>query len=126
MAGRLAWGYWGWCAFFRWFCLPLLGGIVADTYDRRRLMIWTQSAATLIAIILAAVTLSGRATVGIIYVLTAASAAAIAFDSPARSALVVNLVPTQTLDQCPQSEHLGLENRHGYWPSPGRYSGRAV
>jgi MFS family permease len=75
----------------------LFGGIMADAYDRRRLMILTRSIATLLAAALAAITLAGRATVGMIYLLTAAGAATTAFDSPARQSLVPNLVPREHL-----------------------------
>jgi MFS family permease len=75
----------------------LLGGIVADTQDRRRLMLWTQSAAALFAGILAAITLSGNETLAAIYLLTAAGAAATAFDQPARQSIVPNLVPLEHL-----------------------------
>ncbi len=71
----------------------LLGGMLADTHDRRRLLIWTQSTAATIAAVLAALTLADRASVAVIYLLTAAGAAAAAFDTPARQALVPNLVP---------------------------------
>ena len=71
----------------------LLGGMLADTRDRRRLLIWTQGTAALIAATLALLSLTGRASVAAIYLLTAAGAAASAFDVPARQALVPNLVP---------------------------------
>lgn len=75
----------------------LVGGVLADTRDRRRLMIWTQSAAALFAGLLAWQTLSGRDSVLAIYLLTSAGAAAAAFDNPARQALVPNLVPRAAL-----------------------------
>ncbi len=75
----------------------LLGGMVADTQDRRRLMIFTQSAAALVAATLAAVTLLGYDSVPVIYLLTSLGAAAAAFDNPARQALVPNLVPREHL-----------------------------
>ncbi len=75
----------------------LLGGMLADTRDRRRLLIWTQSAAALFASALAAITLTGNVSVGAIYLLTAAGAAAAAFDGPARQSLVPNLVPREHL-----------------------------
>lgn len=75
----------------------LLGGMLADTRDRRRLLIWTQSSAALLAVILAAITLTGNASVAAIYLLTAAGAAAAAFDNPARQSLVPNLVPREHL-----------------------------
>ncbi|MCB8983012.1 MAG: MFS transporter [Ardenticatenaceae bacterium] len=75
----------------------LLGGILADTTDRRKLLIWVQTAAMLFAAILAILTLNGRITVPLIYLLTAAGAAAAAFDEPARQAIVPNLVPEKHL-----------------------------
>lgn len=75
----------------------LLGGMVADTQDRRRLMIFTQSAAAIVAATLAAVTLLGYDSVPAIYLLTSLGAAAAAFDNPARQALVPNLVPREHL-----------------------------
>jgi MFS family permease len=75
----------------------MIGGMVADTMDRRRLLIFTQAASALFAAILAAITFAGYESVAAIYVLTAASAATTAFDNPARQSLVPNLVPRETL-----------------------------
>jgi MFS family permease len=75
----------------------LWGGIMADTHDRRKLMMWTQGVSTLVAVTLATLTLSGQVTLVFIYVLTAIGSAARAFDSPARSALIPNLVPARDL-----------------------------
>jgi MFS family permease len=71
----------------------LVGGVVADTRDRRKVLLWTQSAAAVFAAILAAITLTGHDNIFAIYVLTAAGAAAASFDGPARQSLVPNLVP---------------------------------
>ncbi|RME12076.1 MAG: MFS transporter [Ardenticatenia bacterium] len=75
----------------------LLGGMLADAIDRRRLMMWTQSTAALLAFMLAFFTFSGRVNVLTIYLLTAALAATSAFDNPARQSLVPNLVPREHL-----------------------------
>ena len=71
----------------------LLGGMVADNVDRRRVLIWTQSASLLFSTALAALTLSGHPSVAAVYLLSAAGAAATAFDEPARQSLVPNIVP---------------------------------
>ncbi|HEX8684636.1 MAG TPA: MFS transporter [Ardenticatenaceae bacterium] len=73
----------------------LLGGIMADTRDRRAIMLVTQCAAALFAAVLAALTFAGRDSLAAIYLLTAAGAAAAAFDNPARQSLVPNLVPRE-------------------------------
>ena len=75
----------------------LVGGVLADVHDRRKLMIGTQSAAALFAAILAAITLAGRESIWAIYLLTAAGAATAAFDNPARQAIVPNLVSREHL-----------------------------
>lgn len=75
----------------------LLGGMVADTLNRRTVMLWTQTAAALFAGVLAVLTLTGHVNVPAIYLLTAANAAAMAFDGPARQSLVPNLVPREHL-----------------------------
>ncbi|MEZ4646530.1 MAG: MFS transporter [Chloroflexota bacterium] len=75
----------------------LLGGILADTHDRRKLLLWVQVASMFFAALLAGLTLTGRITVPLIYLLTAAGAAAAAFDNPARQSIVPNLVAPQHL-----------------------------
>jgi MFS family permease len=77
--------------------LSLVGGLVADRHDRRRVLIVTQSAMTLVALALGVVTLLGRDTVGLVYLLTACTSAAGAFDNPSRQALLPRLVPKKDL-----------------------------
>lgn len=69
----------------------LLGGVVADRRDRRAVMASAQGVMTLSAAALAVLTFTGRDSIGVIYALTALSAAA--FDGPARQALLPRLVP---------------------------------
>jgi MFS family permease len=71
----------------------LVSGVVADVLDRRRLMLVTQSLMALLAGCLAWLTFRGVSVVWPIYVLSALTSAAGAFDAPARQALVPNLVP---------------------------------
>jgi MFS family permease len=75
----------------------LVGGVIADSFDRRKVMLVTQAAAALLAVALGWLTQSGQITIWLIYALTAFQAIAIAFDSPARQALVPNLVPAKDL-----------------------------
>ncbi|MCX6551912.1 MAG: MFS transporter [Acidobacteria bacterium] len=82
--------------------LPIVGfslvsGVVADVYDRRRVMLITQSLMAVLAAVLALLTGSGLSTPWPIYVLAALSSAAGAFDGPSRQALVPNLVPREHL-----------------------------
>jgi MFS family permease len=71
----------------------LVGGVVADVVDRRRLMMITQSVMLGCSAILALVTFRGLLHVWPIFLLTAIASAAWAFDTPARQALMPTLVP---------------------------------
>jgi MFS family permease len=75
----------------------LVGGAVADVLDRRKLLYLTQSTMTLVAAALAWLTLTGHIDLWHIYLLTAIQALAIAFDTPARQAMVPNMVPSGDL-----------------------------
>jgi MFS family permease len=73
----------------------LMGGVVADVIDRRRLMMVTQTVMLICSASLALVTFSGLEHVWPIFLLTAIASAAWAFDTPARQALVPALVPAK-------------------------------
>ncbi len=75
----------------------MISGVVADAWDRRRVMLVTQAAATAVAIGLAVLTFRGIRIVWPIYALAALGAAVGAFDRPARAALVPTLVPREHL-----------------------------
>jgi MFS family permease len=75
----------------------LIGGAVADSYNRRTILFITQTVAALTAVVLGLLTQFDQITIWYIYALTAVQAIAIAFDGPARQALVPNLVPEKDL-----------------------------
>jgi MFS family permease len=75
----------------------LISGVAADAFDRRTLMLGTQTIMGMLAAVLAVLTFRGLTAVWPIYLLTAISAAAGAFDLPARQALTPNLVPREHL-----------------------------
>jgi MFS family permease len=75
----------------------LVSGVVADAWDRRKLMFFTQSMAALVALTLAFLTFRGLTVVWPIYVLAALGAAVSVFDLPARQALTPMLVPREHL-----------------------------
>jgi MFS family permease len=83
----------------------LVGGVVADAVNRKRLMLITQSIMLLSAAMLAVVTTSGLKSAWPLYVLTAVSSAAVAFDNPARQAILPTLVPAEDF---PNAVSLGL------------------
>lgn len=77
--------------------LSLFGGVIADQFDRRNVLLVTQSIMMLSALAFAALTISGQITVGWIYGLVAFAACARSFDGPARQSLLVHLVPERHL-----------------------------
>jgi len=83
----------------------LVGGVVADAVNRKRLMIATQSVMLTTAALLAVATIMGLKSVWPIYVLSAFASAATAFDIPARQSLMPSLVPAADF---PNAVSLGL------------------
>jgi MFS family permease len=77
--------------------LPLIGGVLADRMDRRRVLIITQSGLALTSLALAFVTQIGFTELWVLYGLTAVAATFSAFDQPARGSLVPTLVDRSDL-----------------------------
>ncbi|HEX7975779.1 MAG TPA: MFS transporter, partial [Anaerolineales bacterium] len=82
--------------------LPILflspfGGVVADTYNRRRILFITQATMIVSAAMLGILTWLGVIQIWHIYLLTGLQAVAISFDLPARQSLIPNLVPRELL-----------------------------
>lgn len=75
----------------------LAGGVVADAWDRRRLMLVSQSALACLAAALGVWSVTGLRSAWPIYTVAALSAAVLAFDSPARQSLMPSLVPRERL-----------------------------
>jgi MFS family permease len=71
----------------------LMGGVVADVVDRRRLMVVTQTIMLLCSAVLAFISFSGLQHAWPIFLLTSIASAAWAFDTPARQSLMPMLVP---------------------------------
>ena len=87
----------------------LIGGALADTVNRRRLLFVTQSVMMTSAFVLAWFTFAGRITLWQIYLLTAIQAFALAFDAPARQSLVPNLVPAHDLPSAFSMNSIGYQ-----------------
>ena len=75
----------------------LAAGILADRIDSRRLVMGTQGAALLVSIALAIVTLTGTATLPVVYVLAALGGITLAFDAPGRQSLTYQMVGPREL-----------------------------
>lgn len=72
--------------------LSLLGGVLADRFDRRRLLMVTQATFMLQAAVLAALTFAGVIQVWHIYLLALVNGTVMAFDAPARQSMIPSLV----------------------------------
>lgn len=75
----------------------LIGGAMADRLERRRLMMVTQSSAMLLAFVLAALVLTGTATIASVLMVATARGIVISFNLPARHSLIPELVPATDL-----------------------------
>jgi len=75
----------------------LVAGVVADRLDTRRLVMGTQAAAMTVSVLLAIVTLTGTATLPVVYALAALGGIALAFDAPGRQSLTFQMVGRREL-----------------------------
>jgi MFS family permease len=78
--------------------LPILlggamGGVIADRFDKRRLLAVTQSAAAALAFVLGTAVALDAATIGLVYVMAFALGCVNAVDNPTRRAFIAELVP---------------------------------
>jgi MFS family permease len=74
-----------------------IGGSVADRFDKKRLLLFTQTLMILFATVLGILTLTGLIRFWMILVLAFAASATLSFDQPARNALITSLVPKEHL-----------------------------
>lgn len=73
----------------------LVGGITADRFNRKKLLILSQLFQALFAAILTYLSFSQTITPALIYLILAGNALVIAFNAPARQAIIPNLVPSK-------------------------------
>jgi len=72
-------------------------GLVADRFDQRKLLLWTQGTMALLATALGVLTVAGVVTLWEVYVFAFAFGCAAAFDAPVRQAFVGQLVEEKDL-----------------------------
>ena len=77
--------------------MSLIGGMVVDSRDRRKLMLVTQSILIVLSLSLAVTTWLDIVNVFVLYVVAAAAAITSSFDQPARQAILPSLVPKDKL-----------------------------
>ncbi len=98
--------------------LSSLGGVLADRYDKRRLLFGTNAAMGLLALVLGALVLTDVAAVWHVYVLAAGLGVIAALDTPTRQAFVVEMVGR---DDLPNAVGLNSASFNG-----GRILGPAI
>jgi len=77
--------------------LSLVAGVVADRYNRRKIAIITQIALGIVALLLGLSTSMETSTIWMLFGLMGIQSVAVAFDVPARQALIPSLVPRENL-----------------------------
>jgi MFS transporter, DHA1 family, staphyloferrin A biosynthesis exporter len=75
----------------------LVGGAMADRFERRRLMMLTQTCAMALAFVLAAMVLSGTVSIALVLAVATARGVVVSFNLPARHSLIPALVPLEDL-----------------------------
>jgi MFS family permease len=87
----------------------LLAGAVADAFDRRRVLLVTNTAMLCISLALFGITLAGVHSLAVVYFLAALSSAAGSFDNPARNAFFPDLVPRDELARAISLNSVGFQ-----------------
>jgi MFS family permease len=87
----------------------LWGGVVADRFDNRRVLMASQATAMAAAVGLAVVAFSGAAHIWVLYLLATGSGVALVFDNPSKHALIYQLVRREELQNA-ISLNISLQN----------------
>ncbi len=85
------------CRFAPYTVFGLFAGSIVDRLNTRRLVVWTQVAAMTISAALAAVTLTGTATLPIVFALATLGGVALVLDAPGRQSLTFEMVGPREL-----------------------------
>jgi MFS family permease len=85
------------CRFVPFTVLGLFAGAIVDRLDTRHLVIWTQVATMVVSALLAVVTLTGTATLPIVYLLAALGGVTAVLDAPGRQSLTFEMVGPREL-----------------------------
>ena len=80
------------CRFAPFTVFGLFSGVITDRFDNRRTVIVTQSVQMVFSALLAALTLTGHASLAVVYAIAALTGTALVFDAPSRQNLTFQLV----------------------------------
>jgi MFS family permease len=75
----------------------LIGGVIADRVDRRKLMLWTQSSLMVLAFTIWGLTATHRITIELMILLAFCNGVAMSLNTPTYQAIVPSLVPREDL-----------------------------
>ena len=105
-------------------CVPVLvfglwGGVIADRFDRRRVLLATQAFMAVVSTALYFLTREGLVTPLAIYAAVALISAAAAFENPARASFVVNVLPREHLENGLALNVLGFQTATVVGPALG-------
>src|SRR4051794_18574995 len=87
----------------------LYGGVIADRFDNRRVLMATQAWNMLIAIAFAVIAFAGPSDLWLIYLLASCTGIALIFDNPSKHALIYQLVSREHLQNA-ISLNISLQN----------------
>ena len=73
--------------------MSLIGGAVADSYNRRNIILISQLVPLTVAVVMLAAIASGRVTLALLYAVVLVTGLASAFEQPARQAILPTIVP---------------------------------
>src|SRR5438067_10195130 len=79
------------------FVFTLVGGVIADRAERRRLLFTTQAVAMVLAFVLATLTITGLVQIWMVLVIAVGRGIVLSFNQPARQSLISELVPSADL-----------------------------
>ena len=79
------------------FVFTLVGGVVADRMERRRLLFVTQVVAMVLAVVLATLTILNLVEIWMVLVIAVGRGIVLSFNQPARQSLISELVPREDL-----------------------------
>ena len=95
----------------------LFGGVFADRYSRRKLLMWTQALTTAILAVLAVLTLAEMVEVWMVYVASILLGTAMSLTMPARNALIRSLVPIEQTMNAVALNSMQQQASRIVWPS---------
>lgn len=96
----------GSCRYFRCGTRPVVqldGGVLIDSCDRKKIILFTSCILTLVALTFAYQAWAGTGSVALLYLLTSLQSALMAIDGPARRSVIARLLPS---DQIPAASSL--------------------